>query len=78
MALALAGLLVAVVIPSAPPPTGRTTTVLVEPGDTLWEVAVAATPDGGDPRVSLARIRDLNGLDASTVAAWTTVVVPAP
>ncbi|SNS61433.1 LysM peptidoglycan-binding domain-containing protein [Actinomadura mexicana] len=36
-------------------------TVVVEPGDTLWGVASAADP-GGDPRLVVQRIIDLNGL----------------
>ncbi|WP_160161063.1 LysM domain-containing protein [Actinomadura sp. K4S16] len=36
-------------------------TVVVEPGETLWEIASAADP-GSDPRVVVQRIIDLNGL----------------
>jgi LysM repeat protein len=43
----------------APPPPART--VVVEPGETLWDIASAADP-GTDPRVVVERIIDLNGL----------------
>ncbi|MFD0684957.1 LysM peptidoglycan-binding domain-containing protein [Actinomadura fibrosa] len=36
-------------------------TVVVEPGDTLWDIAAAADPEA-DPRLVVARIIDLNGL----------------
>ena len=36
-------------------------TVVVEPGETLWDIASAADP-GTDPRVVVKRIIDLNGL----------------
>jgi hypothetical protein len=58
-----------------PTPVGQTVTV--QPGDTLWDVAVAHTADGQDPRATLDRIRDLNGLTGTDVPAWTPVVLPA-
>ncbi|WP_165959029.1 LysM domain-containing protein [Actinomadura sp. KC345] len=36
-------------------------TVVVEPGDTLWEIAADAEP-GADPRRIVQRIIDLNGM----------------
>lgn len=42
-------------------PTRPAETVVVEPGETLWDVASAADP-GGDPRPVVQRIIDLNGL----------------
>lgn len=51
-------------------------TVTVQPGQTLWDVAVAHSGNG-DPRATLARIRDLNGLSGTEVPAWTPVVLPA-
>lgn len=57
-----------------PSATGQTVTV--QPGQTLWDIAVAHTDDG-DPRVTLERIRDLNGLSGTDVPAWTPVVLPA-
>lgn len=58
-------------------PTAISDTVTVQPGQTLWDVAVAHTADGGDPRETLARLRDVNGLTGTDVPAWTPVVLPA-
>ena len=58
-------------------PTAVSQTVTVAPGETLWDVAVAHTADGGDPRATLDRIRDLNGLTGTDVPAWTAVVLPS-
>lgn len=57
-------------------PTPVTETVTVQPGQTLWDVAVAHTADGADPRVTLEQIRDVNGLAGTDVPAWTPVVLP--
>ena len=58
-----------------PTPVGQTVTV--QPGQTLWDVAVTHTPDGADPRATLDQIRDLNGLTGTQVPAWTPLVLPA-
>ena len=58
-----------------PTPVGQTVTV--QPGQTLWDVAVTHAPDGTDPRVTLERIRDLNGLTGADLPAWTPVILPA-
>jgi hypothetical protein len=50
--------------------------VVVQPGETLWDVAVATAPDGMDPRAQLEALRDLNGLDGA-IDAWTVVLLPA-
>lgn len=50
--------------------------VVVTPGDTLWDVAVANAPEGVDPRAYLARIRELNDLSSAAVPAWTVVLLP--
>lgn len=57
-------------------PTAVGQTVTVQPGQTLWDVAVAHS-GAGDPRVTLERIRDLNGLTGTDVPAWTPIVLPA-
>lgn len=49
---------------------------VVEPGETLWDVAVANAPEGVDHRAYLAEIRSLNGLTSATVPAWTVVLLP--
>jgi len=51
--------------------------VVVQPGQTLWDVAAATAPDGVDPRRHLDDLVRLNGFDASTVDAWTVVLLPA-
>ncbi len=58
-------------------PTAVGSTVTVQPGQTLWDVAVTHTDAGDDPRAALERIRDLNGLTGTDVPAWTQVVIPA-
>jgi hypothetical protein len=51
--------------------------VVLQPGETLWEVAVATAPDGMDVRRQLADIEALNDLRAHEVEAWTVVLLPA-
>lgn len=51
--------------------------VVIEPGETLWDVAMATAPDGVDPRDQLAEIQELNGIRAADVDAWTVVLLPA-
>lgn len=50
---------------------------VVEPGQSLWEVAVDHAPAGTDTRAYLDAIQSLNGLDGGDVPAWTVVVLPA-
>lgn len=47
-------------------PPGPARTVVVGPGDTLWGIAAAADP-GTDPRRTVQRIMDLNGLGGDPV-----------
>jgi hypothetical protein len=51
--------------------------VVIEPGETLWDVAVATAPDGTDPRAQLRAIQELNGIGGGDVDAWTVVLLPA-
>ena len=51
--------------------------VVVEPGETLWDVAVETAPDGMDPREQLRAVAELNGLDSSSLDAWSVVLIPA-
>ena len=51
--------------------------VVVAPGDTLWEVAVATADEGVDPRAQLSAIQELNGLDGAEVEPWTVLLLPA-
>ncbi len=48
-------------------PAGPATTqVVVQPGQTLWSIAASTLPDL-DTREAVARIADLNGLDAGAL-----------
>jgi hypothetical protein len=51
--------------------------VVVSPGETLWDVAVATAPEGVDVRRHLADLEHLNGFRAADVGAWTVVLLPA-
>jgi len=59
--------------------TGRavtaTTTVVVQPGQTLWSVARGLSADA-DLRETVARIQELNGLTSSTVRPGQNLIVP--
>lgn len=49
--------------------------VTVRPGETLWQIAERAAP-GADPRETVQRILDLNGLQTSQVQAGTALRLP--
>lgn len=57
---------------SAGPATG---TFVVQAGDSLWSIAQQVAP-AADPRETIARIRDLNGMRSATVIPGQSVVVP--
>lgn len=42
-----------------------TASVVVQPGETLWEIAKRVSPNE-DPRAAVATLRELNGLQAQT------------
>ena len=50
--------------------------VTVRPGETLWGIAERVRPDA-DPRATIARIRDMNGLASSAAQAGQVLLVPA-
>ncbi len=50
--------------------------VMVAPGQTLWDIAVAHAPPGSDPRAYLLQLRHANGLDGRAVPAWTVLLLP--
>jgi len=52
--------------------------VVLQPGDTLWDVAVRSAPAGVDPRRQLDDIRRLNAFGSGPQDAWTVVLIPAP
>jgi hypothetical protein len=49
--------------------------VVVEPGQTLWQIAEQLAPDV-DPRVTIMRIQDINGLPSAGVLAGQRIAVP--
>ncbi len=49
---------------------------VIEPGETLWDVARASAPEGVDPRAQLEAIRELNGIGGGDLAPWTVVLLP--
>jgi LysM repeat protein len=51
------------------------TYVIVQPGQTLWEIARTAAPTA-DPRRTIARILDLNALPSSDVQAGQRIALP--
>ncbi|KAB2380965.1 LysM peptidoglycan-binding domain-containing protein [Actinomadura montaniterrae] len=56
--------------------SGHVRTAVVEPGDTLWRIATDCDP-GADPRVTVQRIIDLNGMGGDpTVQPGQRLVLP--
>jgi hypothetical protein len=50
--------------------------VTVAPGETLWQIAERVAP-GTDPRETVQRILDLNGLQTAQVQAGTALLLPS-
>ncbi|WP_169807363.1 LysM peptidoglycan-binding domain-containing protein [Herbidospora cretacea] len=65
----------AAVTASAGPSVEGLTSVTVQEGDTLWEIA-AANPGEGDPAVRVREIMDLNGLPDPLIRPGTTLYLP--
>lgn len=59
----------------ADPPTGWTLSV-VQPGQTLWELARSRTA-GGDPRELIAQIKSVNGLVDSQLVSGQQLLLPS-
>lgn len=53
-----------------------TASVVVLPGQSLWEIAERVAP-GADPRETVSRIQQLNGLRGGAVQAGQRLLVPA-
>ena len=83
VALAVTALLAVVTVglgriaATAAPDTATGGHVVVEPGQTLWQVAVEHAPADTDPRAYLDRIVQVNGFDGAAVDAWEVVLLPA-
>ena len=58
---------------SGAPATG---VVVVEAGQSLWEIASTVAPES-DPRATITAIRDLNGLGSDAVVPGQALVVPS-
>jgi hypothetical protein len=52
--------------------------VVLQPGETLWDVAVRSAPAGVDPRRQLDDLRRINGFGPGPLDAWTVVLIPVP
>ena len=50
--------------------------VVVKPGETLWQIAARELP-GADTRDSVARIRTMNALEGRSIQAGQTLAIPA-
>lgn len=74
LAVALGSTTVATGEPGAPVPAS---TITVLPGQTLWDIAVAANPKGQDVRVTVADIMRLNSLEsAGDLQSGSRIAVP--
>ncbi len=56
--------------------TPALTTLVVHPGQTLWEIALKVAP-ADDPRDTVIRLEQLNGMGSAVVRAGQTLLVPA-
>jgi hypothetical protein len=54
-----------------------TRVVQVGPGDTLYDLAAEATPEGGDVAAMVERIQRLNALDSGMLAAGQELRIPS-
>ena len=55
---------------------GRATgVVVVQPGESLWQIAQVVAPDA-DPRATITTIRELNGLGDQPLVPGQSIVVP--
>ncbi|MGB9378020.1 MAG: LysM peptidoglycan-binding domain-containing protein [Mycobacteriales bacterium] len=58
------------------PGTGSADSVVVAPGDTVWDIAVRADPQG-DPRVTMERIVKTNKLSGGRIHPGQRLAIPA-
>ena len=74
--LAVLFLTVFVVLYAARPTrsAGPETTYVVQPGDTLWQIA--SSRYDGDPRAAIWRIKERNGLETSSVVPGLVLRLP--
>lgn len=55
---------------------GGTVVVVVQPGDTLWQLAIEHGPRWQDPRLTVAAIRELNALPGADLRPGMAIRVP--
>jgi LysM repeat protein len=48
-------------------PPSPSMSYVVEPGDTLWQIASGLTEPGDDIRVMVGIIKELSGIDSATI-----------
>jgi hypothetical protein len=75
LALSVAAPAVSAAVTSGPS-RGTDARYVVQPGDTLWRIAVRHAP-GSDPRRVIQSIVDANQVDAGTLVPGQVLVVPA-
>ena len=56
-------------------PAGPAPTAVVQPGETLWEIARRVSPDA-DPRATVARLTQLNDLGSTPIVAGQRLTLP--
>lgn len=61
---------------SADTPPEPTVEYVVVSGDTLWSIAARSTPERGDVRVAVARIKELSGIRSSSLAPGQILTLP--
>lgn len=57
---------------------GVAATVVVAPGDTVWDIAVAYLPEGQRPQVYVAEIIRHNDVDPAAITPGTVLELPRP
>ncbi len=77
-AFLIAGLLLILVLPEAGADRGQAPTVsyVVRPGDTLWSIAAAYTPAGGDVRATVRAIRAIRERSSAVIVVGELIEIP--
>lgn len=57
--------------------TSRTSTVIVQPGDSLWSIAMEVTEPGQDGRRVVEHLRTLNGITGTVIHPGASLLVPS-
>lgn len=58
-------------------PVGAYREIVVQPGDTLWDLARSISPEGADLRRAVFEIRTLNGLTDAEIRPGQRLLLPA-